>query len=121
MIHDLVFRYHSPIVKNEISPYQSPSYVFDDTRGQTIEGPEGDDFALFRRPVRTGLCPLCRGSHLLTPDAITSIAFFSFGFAADDFLSLYGRSRPRASRQDAVHGLLHHRKKANIPCLNRPG
>src|ERR1700693_675598 len=52
-------------------------------------------------------------------NAITSIAFLSFGFAADDLRSLCRRSRPRATRQDAIHGLLHHRKKAMGPCLRR--
>src|ERR1700747_3547016 len=67
MIQNLVLRYHSSVVKNEISPHQSPSHFFDDTVAQTTEGPERDELPLFRGPVRSGACLLCRGSHLLTP------------------------------------------------------
>src|SRR5262249_52045463 len=64
---DLMLWYHSPILKNEISPNKSPPHLFENTRLQIAERLEGDDLAIFRRPARTSAYLLCRGFHLLIP------------------------------------------------------
>src|SRR6266851_662520 len=107
--HDLVLWYYSPILKNEISPHKSPPHLFEHTRFQTAEGFERDDLVFFWRPARSSAYLLCRGLHLLAPGGnLALIALFRFGFAADDLSPLCRWSRPGATRQDPVHGLLHH-------------
>jgi len=64
---DFVLWYHSPILKNEISPQKSPPDLLENTRLQTVEGLEGDDLIFFWRPVRSSAYLLRRGLHLLAP------------------------------------------------------
>ena len=106
---DFVLRYDSSILENKITPYQSPSHLFETSRFQTPEGFELDDFALFRRPTRSSAYLLCCGFHSLTPRReLGSIALFGFGSAAHYLRILYRRPGPRATGQNPVHGLLYH-------------
>src|SRR4029077_20795899 len=49
---DPVFWYHSSVLKNEVSPDQNPTDLFENSRFGSAGRPEGNDLAFLRRPIR---------------------------------------------------------------------
>lgn len=67
---NLVLGYNTPVLKNEISPHESPSHFFHDAGCRSTARREGNDLGFFRRPLPKNIRSLFRESHQQLPELL---------------------------------------------------
>ena len=63
LTQNLVLGYNTPVLKNEISPHETPSHLFDDAGCGTTARREGNDLRFFGRPFPKNIRSLFREFH----------------------------------------------------------